>query len=267
MTDCDWGEDKRCKCCGHRFTVLHPSRWAYKIREGVSSYTYFCSWKCLQHYRKQKEQPDMSKDNAGRRYDRRDMLEEMTEAFCTEGKTPQQWLKEKGYADPSKYWFTVRKWARVNAPDLMEKMEEHGLGKKKRVKKKTVVEVADRLPEEVKKVELAYDPSIKEEYERELKEREEREARGRLIAAGMDRAAEIREGRINGIEPLEPASLWSRVLPNGTFKKVTGMGMMLCGMNYQITLTAYEWFRLTEEIMVAIRQLKADKLTEEPHEE
>lgn len=87
------------------------------------------------------------------------------------------------------------------------------------------------------------------------KETAEREERGRRIAEALDKADRARMEMIDGIEPLQPASLWSRVLDDGTFTKVTGMGMMLRGASYQIILTAYQWFKLTEEILVALRQL------------
>lgn len=102
-------------------------------------------------------------------------------------------------------------------------------------------------------------------------EPKEEEAKQLPEAGEEDRAAEAvfpaRPMTINGIEPLEPAALYSRVLEDGTFKKVNGLGMMLSGMNYQIILSAYQWFRLSEEILVALRQLKADKLEEAPDEE
>ena len=70
------------------------------------------------------------------------------------------------------------------------------------------------------------------------------------------RAAAKPKELINGIEPLEVAAVYSRVLQHGTFKRYEG-GMALCGMDFNIILSAYEWFRLSEEIMVALRQLDA----------
>lgn len=66
---------------------------------------------------------------------------------------------------------------------------------------------------------------------------------------------------INGIEPLEVAAVYSRVMKYGTFKKVQG-GMVLSGMDFNIILSAYEWFRLSEEILVALRQLDASRPVE-----
>jgi len=99
------------------------------------------------------------------------------------------------------------------------------------------------------KVELVYDPSIAEEYRREHPE-------------------EYGKDRTDGIRPLEVAAVYSRVLSDGTFKRITlndQGGMLLTGMGYQIMLTAYEWFKLTEEILVAIRQLDATRPPEGLH--
>lgn len=44
-----------CKCCSEKFLVFNPSIWVYKIRRQYkkSDQTcYFCSWKCLQEYRR-----------------------------------------------------------------------------------------------------------------------------------------------------------------------------------------------------------------------
>ena len=112
--------------------------------------------------------------------------------------------------------------------------------------------------EEKKKVELVYDPSIAEEYREEQAERAMREERGRRIAEGLDRADQMRKQMIDGIQPLAVAAVYSRTIDGARFKKTDG-GMMLVSRDYFIELTAYEWFKLTEEILVAIRQLDATK--------
>lgn len=141
-----------------------------------------------------------------------------------------------------------------------KKMEKETAKKRTgRPPKKAAVEVTDRLPEEAQTVELVYDPSIKEEYERDLAARE---ARGRMIAAELDRAAAVREEMINGARPLPVAAVYSRTIEGARFKKMDG-GMMLVTAEYCIRMTAYEWFKLTEEILVAIRQLDATRPAEE----
>lgn len=105
-------------------------------------------------------------------------------------------------------------------------------------------------------VELVYDPSIEDEYRREQAEKAERTERGRRIAEGLDRADRIRQETINGADPLPIAALYSRTIDGARFKKIDG-GMELTSAEWRIRLTAYEWFKLTEEILVAIRQLDA----------
>ena len=104
-------------------------------------------------------------------------------------------------------------------------------------------------------VELVYDESIKEEYERDMKAREER---GRAIAEGLDRADRARQEMIDGIQQLAVAAVYSRTIDGAQFKKIDG-GMEMVSAEWRIRLTAYEWFKLTEEILVAIRQLDATK--------
>ena len=253
---CNWSDEKKCPVCGRSFTVLHPSRWAYKKPRGVH-YTYFCSWKCLRAQesgKERKEKPEMVKEkNARIRRDKRELLEGLIEAFEGECYPPVDYLKEQGYKNPEEQWHEMKTWSRVNAPDLYQKLVEHKLVKPKPDRqKRPIVEVAKKLPEKVNGygVELVYDPSIAEEYRREQQIEESLK-----YAATKDQS---RDEWIDGIEPLQPASLWSRVLEDGTFTKVNGIGMMLRGMNYQLILSPLKWFKLTEEILVALRQLKAD---------
>ena len=44
---------KRCKMCGKTCDVLYPDLWAYR-RGDTRGYTFFCSWGCLQEYRRGK---------------------------------------------------------------------------------------------------------------------------------------------------------------------------------------------------------------------
>ena len=112
-------------------------------------------------------------------------------------------------------------------------------------------------PEE-QDVELVYDPDIENVYREEQAEIAMREERGRRIAEGLDRADQMRKQMIDGIQPLPVAAVYSRTIDGARFKKMDG-GMMLTTADYCIRLTAYEWFKLTEEILVAIRQLDATK--------
>ena len=151
-------------------------------------------------------------------------------------------------------WKCLRK-AEQKGSEGKENMEKGATRKKPGPKPK-------KAEAEKPAVELVYDPSIKEEYEQELAERE---ARGRRIAEKLDKADRIRQEMIDGIEPLMPAALESRVIPEALFMKKEGR-IALINDNASISLTAYQWFKLTEEILMAIRQLKADAPAEEEDE-
>lgn len=48
---------KTCPVCNKNFTAS-VSEWAYAIRSGTHRPKFFCSWSCLQKYRKEKPQYD-----------------------------------------------------------------------------------------------------------------------------------------------------------------------------------------------------------------
>lgn len=239
-------DDKKCRNCGKRFAVLHPTRWAYKRHKGLG-YVYFCSWGCLRADEKKderKEAKEVTKAKETRiRRDKRETLAELIELYEGECKDPVEFLQECGYRNPEDAWHEMKTWSKRNAPDLYEKLADHKLVHPKKEKPA---------------VRLVYDPSIAEEYREEQAERAMREERGRRIAEGLDRADQMRKQMIDGIQPLAVAAVYSRTIDGARFKKIDG-GMMLTTADYCIRLTAYEWFKLTEEILVAIRQLDATK--------
>ena len=232
-----WLDDKKCPVCGKRFTVLYPNLWRYRTGyEGRG--TYFCSWDCLRH-----------KEEAGMERKITDSQKKRAVEIAMKGGDPLDYLKQCGSKNPSAHWYMIKKQLLKKDPERYERL----------LKKagKAEVQVADRLPEEARPaepqvvavipdeeqpVELVYDEGILEEYrmEQELKAK----------AKGPE--------KIDGIEPLEVASLFSRVIDGARFKKIDG-GMALQSEYMNLRLTAYEWFRLTEEILVAIRQLDAAK--------
>ena len=236
-------DDRKCRNCGKRFTVLHPTRWAYKRPKGAR-YEYFCSWGCLRADEKKEERKE-AKDMRGEKTitpEQKDRALEMAMA----GESPLPYLKECGAANPSATWDYIRRKALMDDPVKYNGKLPQTFGHKKK---------------EEPAVKLVYDPSIAEEYKKEQEEKAERamrEERGRRIAEGLDRADQMRKQMIDGIQPLPVAAVYSRTIDGARFKKMDG-GMMLTTADYCIRLTAYEWFKLTEEILVAIRQLDATK--------
>lgn len=143
-------------------------------------------------------------------------------------------------------WSCLRKYDGKEANDeVYSKAKKDGTPAKK----------AGPKPKAKPEVELVYDESIKEEYERDLKAREER---GRAIAEGLDRADRYRKELADVVDSLPVAAVYSRTIDGAQFKKIDG-GMEMVSAEWRIRLTAYEWFKLTEEILVAIRQLDATK--------
>lgn len=223
-------DDRKCRNCGKRFTVLHPTRWAYKRPKG-HLYEYFCSWSCLRADEKKDERKEekevKTQDKTQRtRMNTKDM-EKAVEMLKNGDKALDQFLKNHGITNIYKWKYNIR--------------TRHGIQK----------------PEEPD-VELVYDPDIENVYREEQAERAMREERGRRIAEGLDRADQMRKQMIDGIQPLPVAAVYSRTIDGARFKKMDG-GMMLVNTDYCIRLTAYEWFKLTEEILVAIRKLDATK--------
>lgn len=152
--------------------------------------------------------------------------------------TPERWAYKRTVqqsATGSRYIF----WCSWGCLRANEKKEENKKMIKEQEKKKpgrkprteVTIETADKLPEK----------DLKEE-------------RGRRIAAALDKADQARQEMIDGIELLKPAALRSRVMPDALFTAKDGQ-MALVNEKASISLTAYEWFKLTEEILVAIRQL------------
>lgn len=161
---------------------------------------------------------------------------------------PKQWVFKRD----NKFlcsWGCLRKYDRKEADGMSyTKTKKDGQPAKKPGPK----------PKTEPAVELVYDPSIEEEYRREQEEKAERIERGRRIAEGLDRADRMRQEMIDGVEPLPVAAVYSRTIDGARFKKIDG-GMEMFNTQFRICLTAYEWFKLTEEILVAIRQLDATK--------
>ena len=214
---------RKCPVCGRGFWCDWPSLWAYK-RDKL----FLCSWSCIREYdRKEAEKMERKRMT---REEKRKAVE-----IALGGGNPLPYLEEIGMQNPSKAWKGIRAWA----------VQEMGQ------------EEAEKLPERFGKgtgdpeVQLVCDPEIAEEYRKEQEQKK----------ADREKAEEqeSRKDLILGQEPMEPASLFSRVPGCGTWRKVKGMGMMLQGPEFQIILSVFDWAKLSTEILVAIRQLKADE--------
>lgn len=169
---------------------------------------------------------------------------------------PASWAYKRMIAGRYQYFCT---WKCLRANERGEERKEPETMKTENERPKR-----GRPPRDAEKpkVVLVQDPAIAEEYRRE-QEAKTAEERGRQIAEKLDKADKARREMIDGIAPLEPAALKSRTIQGGIFEIDEDGLMVLRNNNASIKLTAYEWFKLTEEILVAIRQLDATRPAEE----
>ena len=146
------------------------------------------------------------------------------------------YLKSLGYNNPVQAWQDIKKYVKVKAPELYAQLPVRVNGKMTTMGQ---VEVADKLPKTIPEAEV------------KLPEAEEPKKRSFAEMKKPD------DARILGQEPLEVASVYSRVVKNAEYTRCDGGTMWLRKGNAHdgILLTAYEWFKLTEEILVALRQL------------
>ena len=233
----------KCPVCGRLFWCDWPNKWVYK--RGT---VFLCSWGCLRKYDKGKEAKDMI------------LLTEAQKkkaiSIAKSGESPYKYLKGLGVANPTTSWKSILNWARnkLDRNELEELPESFGQPKKAEAPapepEKEWTPAEEVYKDEEPKVELVYDESIANEYRREHPE---------LYPQP--------EEKVKAVEPLPIASVWSRVIDTGTYRKVNGIGMMLQYMNphgieTQIMLSAEDWRKLAEEIPVALEMLKADETVE-----
>ena len=152
---------------------------------------------------------------------------------------PDLWRYKRGDGGNIRAWFCtygcMRKYDKRKEEGKMARPRKDGTPARKQ-QKKTEIEVAEKLPEPEKEWTPAEEVHKKQEPE-----------------------------KIMGQDPLEIAAVYSRVLHDATFKKING-GMCLVGLGYTIMMTAYQWFKFSEEILVAIRQLDATKVELDPED-
>ena len=238
----------KCPVCGRLFWCDYPNKWVYK--RGT---VFLCSWGCLRKYDKGKEAKEMI------------LLTEAQKkkaiSIAKSGESPYKYLKGLGVANPTTSWKSILNWARnkLDRNELEELPESFGQPKKAEApapepeKEWTPAEEVYTKEEPEKPtvkttVELVYDPSIAEEYRKEHPE---------LYPQP--------EEKVKAVEPLPIASVWSRVIDTGTYRKVNGVGMMLeLGplRDGPLMLSAEDWRKFAEEIGIALEMLKADETVE-----
>ena len=118
-----------CRNCGKKIDIIHPSRWAYKVKNNKGGHNYFCTWKCLREdeRKKEKKQAARKEESEQRTWNnRKDVLEKMI-AAAEAGQDIYEYLWEEGYTDPKDTLRRLRIKARREAPEIYRKMEQMGL--------------------------------------------------------------------------------------------------------------------------------------------
>lgn len=229
----------KCPVCKKEFDVLWPSQWAYKRGN-----KFICSWGCIRKYDR-KEADGMQGKAILTDKQKRKAIE-----MALNGESPLPYMKECGAANPTTTWQSVLNWAKKNCDrDVYEELPER-FGQQKKPEPVVIEKDIDKVyeAEEKQQVELVYDPSIEDEYRKEHPE---------LYPQP--------EEKVKAVEPLPIASVWSRVVDTGTYRKVNGVGMMLeLGplRDGPLMLSAEDWRKFAEEIGIALEMLKPDETVE-----
>lgn len=220
MTEKGWNEEKICRCCGKRFTVLHPSRWAYKVRDrGMPHEVYFCSWGCLREDEKRKEAETAVAITTEQKREACEM--------ALRGESPLAYLKGLGVKNPTVGWDSCRAWAAKEwDPDVVEELPRR-FGQKKK----------EEEPEQV--VELVYDPSIAEEYRREQAEKAAREAEARELSL---------EDKLEIVKGYKTTAIRKEGIGEFYFDKVHGLIEWRNEFGDEIFMKPEEWRQLAAEI-------------------
>lgn len=209
----------KCRICRKSFDVLYPELWVY--RRGSK---WFCSWGCMRKYdRREEPEKEEAKERMARtRRDPKEVLFRMLDAVES-GQDAKAFLAEEGYTNVEKAWCAIRMWARKNDPDALDRLDKLTGTKRRKPLVRTV-----KSDEVVNAITVNDDMAI---------------------------AAKVAEKmNVPTDGPLKTAAVYSETLDGHTWKKFDG-GMALVGPNVNLVLNAYGWFKLSEEIITAIRQL------------
>lgn len=99
---------KTCPVCGKLFDCLYTDMWAYNIDKKV----FFCSWKCIQQHRQEKENDKMGKIT----------LEQKKKAvdIAAKGGDPVTFLQKCGSEKPSVSWANIVRALETSKPELYD---------------------------------------------------------------------------------------------------------------------------------------------------
>lgn len=107
--------DKKCPVCGKSFFVQWPTLWTYK--RGAPYPKYFCSYKCVREFDKNKEEKVVGKPRVISPENEQEAIK-----CAAAGGDPIAYLKNCGAKNPSAAWYHIRSKIKDTDPETYEKL-------------------------------------------------------------------------------------------------------------------------------------------------
>lgn len=109
--------DKKCPVCGKSFFVQWPTMWTYK--RGAPYPKYFCSYKCVREFDKNKEEKVVGKPRVISPENEQEAIK-----CATAGGDPIAYLKNCGAKNPSAAWYHIREKIKDSDPETYAKLQD-----------------------------------------------------------------------------------------------------------------------------------------------
>lgn len=130
--------DKKCPVCGKKFFVQWPTLWTYK--RGAPYPKYFCSYKCVREYDKNKEEKKMGKPRVISPENEQEAVK-----CAIAGGDPIAYLKNCGAKNPSAAWYHIRSKIKDSDPETYAKLQD--LREQKKEKPETLADSMEGMQE------------------------------------------------------------------------------------------------------------------------
>lgn len=116
-------DEKVCKICGTKFSVLHPNRWAYK-RGNDKKWTYFCSWRCLRAYDQatEKERKEQVMGDVRMRLKPEQKAQAIQKYYDGGSKAVYEYLRSCGIKNEIKCWKNIQDRLKKIDPEEAKKL-------------------------------------------------------------------------------------------------------------------------------------------------
>ena len=109
--------EKDCPVCGKHFAMSRIDLWAYKRQENHQD-NYFCSWRCLRAYDKQKEESKVKGRQPALTKDQRDHAVNL----ALRGYSPISYIRSCGAESPINQWGMIRNALKDSDPERFEQL-------------------------------------------------------------------------------------------------------------------------------------------------